>query len=34
MPPDIAAELMAGGVVPFNGLDEALAAAEAATRIQ
>ncbi len=34
MPPDIAAELMAGGVTPMNGLDEALAAAEAAARIR
>ncbi|MEW9917972.1 acetate--CoA ligase family protein [Marimonas sp. MJW-29] len=34
MPPDIAAELMAGGVTPLHGLDEALAAAEAAARIR
>ena len=30
MPEDVAARLMAGGVVPMNGLTEALAAAEAA----
>ncbi|NNK17027.1 MAG: acetate--CoA ligase family protein [Sulfitobacter sp.] len=34
MPRDIATDLMAGGVVPLQGLDEALAAAEAATRIR
>lgn len=34
MPADIAAELMAGGVVPFMGLREALAAAEAAAAIR
>ena len=32
MPEDVAARLMAGGVVPLNGLTEALAAAEAAQR--
>ncbi len=34
MPKDIARELMAGGVTPLHGLEEALAAAEAATRIR
>lgn len=34
MPLDIAAELMAGGVVPFMGLSEALAAAEAAAKVR
>ncbi len=34
MPLDIASELVAGGVTPLNGLEEALAAAEAATRIR
>lgn len=34
MPADIATELMAGGVTPLHGLDEALAAAEAAARIR
>jgi len=34
MPQDIAAELIAGGVIPLCGLDEALVAAEAATRIR
>jgi acetyl-CoA synthetase len=33
MPEDVAAQLMAGGVVPFLGLREALAATDAATRI-
>lgn len=32
MPKDIAAELLAGGVTPLNGLEDALAAIEAATR--
>lgn len=32
MPPDVAATLMAGGVVPLFGLNEALAALEAAAR--
>ncbi len=32
MPPDIAAELMAGGVTPMMGLTETIAAAEAAVR--
>ncbi|MEX0320057.1 MAG: acetate--CoA ligase family protein [Ruegeria sp.] len=32
MPEDVAQELMAGGVVPFAGLNEALAAVEAAAR--
>lgn len=32
MPPDVAAELMAGGVVPMMGLEEALIALEAASR--
>ncbi|MCE8514704.1 acetate--CoA ligase family protein [Ruegeria pomeroyi] len=34
MPPDVAAELMAGGVVPLMGLREALAAAEAAASLR
>ncbi len=34
MPQDTAAELMAGGVIPLCGLEEALAAAEAAARIR
>lgn len=34
MPVDIANELMAGGVVPFNGLEEALDATEAATKLR
>ncbi len=34
MPPDIARQLMDGGVVPLCGLDEALAAAEAAARVR
>lgn len=34
MPRAIAEELMAGGVVPLHGLEEALAAAEAATHIR
>lgn len=34
MPRDIAGELIAGGVTPLNGLEEALAAVEAATRIR
>lgn len=33
MPEDVAAQLMTGGVVPFLGLREALAATDAATRI-
>ncbi len=33
MPEDVAARLMAGGVVPLNGLPEAIAAAEAAARL-
>ena len=33
MPEPVARQLMAGGVVPFSGLDEALAAAEAAASI-
>jgi len=33
MPEDVAARLMAGGVVPINGLPEAIAAAEAAARL-
>lgn len=33
MPVDMAERLVAGGVVPMNGLDEALAAVEAAARI-
>lgn len=32
MPRDVAAQLMAGGVIPFSGLNEALNATEAATR--
>jgi len=32
MPEDVAARLMAGGVVPINGLTEAISAAEAAAR--
>lgn len=32
MPPDVAAELQAGGVVPFSGLNEALNAIEAAAK--
>ncbi|WP_146348032.1 acetate--CoA ligase family protein [Phaeobacter marinintestinus] len=34
MPLDVAEQLMAGGVVPLHGLDTALAAAEAAARVQ
>ena len=34
MPADVAAELMAGGVVPFLGLREALAATEAAANLR
>lgn len=33
MPEDVAARLMAGGVVPLNGLSEAIAAAEVAARL-